>query len=71
MMSHDSASSLPAGVPPEAVPFLQEMGYLEADTVRVSDPAPIAPLFAVDGEPCSLADLWHEQPAVLIFGSYT
>jgi hypothetical protein len=66
-----STRNLPPGIPDEAVPFLDEIGYLEADTLRVWDPAPDVPLFTPAGEEVRLARLGNECPVVLVFGSYT
>lgn len=64
-------TSLPADIPSEAIPFLQEAGWLEADQLAVGSPAPDVPLFTLDGVPTRLGGAWVEKPAVLIFGSYT
>lgn len=62
---------LPSDIPAEAVPFLQEMGYLEADRLAPGDPAPDAPLHALSGETVTLARFFGERSVALIFGSYT
>lgn len=64
--------ALPSDIPSEAIPFLEEMGYLEPDRLRVGELSPRL----------TLSDLHREytveigapdatQPTVLIFGSYT
>jgi len=63
--------ALPPDIPPEAVPFLQGMGYLEADRIAAGDPAPDAPLHTFAGKPVMLASFFGERPVALIFGSYT
>jgi hypothetical protein len=62
---------LPADIPPEAVPFLREMGYLEPDRLSPGDAAPDAPVYTLEGEEVPLRRCWSDRPAVLIFGSYT
>jgi hypothetical protein len=64
-------SSLPGEIPPEAVPFLREAGYLEPDPLSPGDAAPDGALTTLDGAGAALAALWRRGPAVLIFGSYT
>lgn len=64
-------TSLPGDVPPEAVPFLQEMGYLLPDTLTEGHPAPDVPLHRPEGGLVRTPELWSQRPAVLIFGSYT
>jgi hypothetical protein len=63
--------ALPPGVPPEAVDFLNEMGYLEADRLQVGGLAPDVPLLPVGGELLRTPELWRERSVVFIFGSYT
>ena len=62
---------LPADIPPEALPFLAEMGYLLPDTLAAGFPAPDVPLQTPAGAPLRTPELWARLPAVLIFGSYT
>jgi hypothetical protein len=62
---------LPAGVPAEAVPFLQEVGYLEPDHLSIGEWAPDVPVFMPEGDAVPLSRCWAERPAVLIFASYT
>jgi hypothetical protein len=62
---------LPPDIPPEAVPFLTEMGYLEPDRLAAGDAAPDVELETLEGRAIRLSDYWQEQPVVLIFGSYT
>jgi len=64
-------ASVPADVPPDVVPFLEEAGYLEPDRLSVGDPAPDLPLFTPEGEEVRLSRCWRERAVVLIFGSYT
>lgn len=63
--------NLPADVPPEALPFLAQAGYLEPDRLAVGAPAPDPPLWTMTGTPFLLSRLRGVQPMVLIFGSYT
>lgn len=64
--------SLPSELPPEAVAFLQEIGYMDADRLRVGDRAPLLTLTALQsGEPVPLGAPEASLPTVLIFGSYT
>lgn len=70
-MKSKTPANLPPGVPPEAVPFLREVGYLEADSVAVGAPAPDVPFYTVDGEEFRLSRLRGVSPVVLIFGSHT
>jgi len=62
---------LPPDIPPEAVPFLQGMGYLEADRIAAGDAAPDAPLHTLAGQAVTLASFFGQRPVALIFGSYT
>ena len=64
--------SLPPDIPPDAVPFLQEMGYLDADRLHVGDLAPVLTLTSLAGnEPVTICVPGAALPTVLIFGSYT
>jgi hypothetical protein len=65
------STSLPADIPPEVVPFLQQAGYLDVDRLSVGDPAPDPPLWTTEGAPFRLSRFRGERPVVLIFGSYT
>lgn len=67
----DIPSPLPPGVPPEAVPFLQGVGYFTPDTLCPGGLAPDVPLFTPSGETVPMRRLRNERPAALIFGSYT
>ena len=62
---------LPPDLPPEALPFLEEMAYFAPDALEVGSPAPDVPLTDPEGREVRSAALWSELPAVLIFGSYT
>jgi hypothetical protein len=62
---------LPAGIPDEALPFLQEMRWLDPDPLQAGDPAPDLPLYTPERREVRLRELWSERPAALIFGSYT
>lgn len=64
-------AALPAGIPDEAVPFLQEVGYFQPDTLRPGDALPDLPLYTPDGDEIRLSAWTGRQPLVLIFGSYT
>ena len=66
-----SAGVLPGDIPAEAVPFLEEMGYLEPDRLSVGVPAPDVPLLTPHGEELRSSQLSGSRPVVLIFGSYT
>ncbi len=70
-MSGNSPTTLPPGIPPEAVPFLEEVGYLEPDPLQPGDPAPEVPLYTPEGERFDLARLAGVSPVVLVFGSHT
>jgi peroxiredoxin len=63
--------ALPPDIPPEAIEFLEEVGYLEQDTLKIGDSAPDVPLFTPGGEDIRLRDLPGRRPVVLIFGSHT
>ena len=63
--------NLPPDIPPDALPFLREMGYLDPDPLSEGDPAPDVPLYTPEGEEVRLSRWWAEHPVVLVFGSYT
>jgi len=66
------SASLPSDIPPEVVPFLQEMGYLDADRIQVGDRAPCLSLSTLDGTgTVTIGAPDAARPVVLIFGSYT
>ncbi len=66
------AVSLPADIPAEVRPYLQEMGYLDADRLQVGDHvAPLALTALRNGEQVTIGASDAAQPTVLIFGSYT
>jgi hypothetical protein len=72
MDSEKSAVALPADVPAEALPVLQEMGYLEPDRIGVGDrvrPLTLESLHGGDSVTVGAPDA--ARPTVLIFGSYT
>jgi hypothetical protein len=63
---------LPPDIPPEAVNFLQEIGYLQADRLRVGmTPPPLVLTSLEDGPPIKIGRPDTTLPTVLIFGSYT
>lgn len=65
-------SSLPEGVPAEAEAFLNEMGYFEADRLRVGEQAPALELLTLrEKTPVIIGARDAVRPVVLIFGSYT
>lgn len=70
-MDVTAPSNLPSGVPEEAVPFLQEVGYLEADALAVGDVAPDLPLYTLEGAEVRLGRFRGHSPVVLVFGSHT
>jgi hypothetical protein len=63
---------IPDDIPAEAVPFLQEMGYLEPDRLQVGDRVTPLALTALQSEEMVVVGA-PEAPrsTVLIFGSYT
>jgi len=68
----ENAGAIPSDIPAEALPVLQEMGYLEPDRLSVGDrvrPLTLAPLHG--GEPVTVGASDAGRPTVLIFGSYT
>ncbi|HZO89984.1 MAG TPA: hypothetical protein VFB38_16765 [Chthonomonadaceae bacterium] len=66
------SANLPPDIPPQAVPFLQEMGYFEPDCLQVGDRAPLLALTPLGGgRPVILGAPGAARPCVLIFGSYT
>lgn len=75
-LPEEATPDLPPGIPPEAAPFLREMGYLQPDRLKVGGVAPRLALNRLN--PNSAADSSVEigspnafLPTVLIFGSYT
>ena len=66
---------LPPDIPPEAVSFLQEIGYLQADRLRIGMTPPLLVLTALkegeEGSPVVIGAADAALPTVLIFGSYT
>lgn len=66
-----SEEKLPPGIPQEALPHLREVGYFEDSPTRVGDPVPALQFFTPGGQATSIAELWLEKPAVLVFGSFT
>jgi hypothetical protein len=65
------AVSLPPDIPPETAAFLQAMGYLDADRLRVGDPVPPLQLKRMERVGTVRLGVPTTQPTVLIFGSYT
>ena len=63
--------NLPPDIPPEAVSFLTEMGYLDEDRLRLGDMPPQITLQSLTGEAKVTLGLSSPQSMVLIFGSYT
>ncbi len=64
--------NLPSDIPQEAIPILNEMGYLEPDRLKVGDIAPRLTLTRLDsGEAQEIGASNVPLPTVLIFGSYT
>jgi hypothetical protein len=64
-------SALPANLPPEAVPFLREHGFMDPDRLAADAVAPDAPLYTLEGTESTLLAKGSGRPLVLIFGSYT
>jgi hypothetical protein len=63
---------LPSDIPTEAVPILEEMGYLEPDTLHVGDQAPCLTLTLLStSEEVVVGAPDASLPTVLVFGSYT
>ena len=63
--------NLPPNIPPEAVTFLTEMGYLDADRLHVGDAVPRITLNPLFGDGAVTIGTPTARPVVLIFGSYT
>jgi len=63
--------SLPPGVPPEAVPFLEQMNYFGDEVLAVGDKPPVLTLSNVAGTDRVSIGGEKRLPNVLIFGSYT
>ena len=66
-----SEENLPPGIPQEALPHLREIGYFQDSPRGAGDPVPALQLFTPAGQATSIAELWREKPAVLVFGSFT
>ena len=65
-------SNLPPDIPAEAVSFLQEMGYLDADRLAMGDSVPELILFTLDRKQMVVIGSREANlPTILIFGSYT
>jgi hypothetical protein len=62
--------SVPADIPPEAVGFLEQVGYFEEAPLRVGDAVPPLDVIPLDGGE-SVRIPVPGRPTVLIFGSYT
>ena len=64
--------NIPTDIPAEAIPILQEMGYMEADRLSVGALAPRLTLSELhDRFTIEIGSPHAAQPTVLIFGSYT
>ena len=64
--------NLPSDIPEEAIPVLEEMGYLEPDRLKVGDVAPRLILTHLSsGKQTAIGETDAVLPCVLIFGSYT
>ena len=62
---------IPTDIPAEALPFLREMAYFEADRLQVGDSVPPVTLQDCHGRSVTLGRRDAERPVVLVFGSYT
>jgi len=69
--SSGTAVNLPPDIPSEAIPFLDQAGYLEPDRLGIGDAAPDVALLRPGRGEVRLSSYWTESPLVLIFGSYT
>lgn len=64
--------ALPSDIPSEAIPILEEMGYLEEDRLKVGDSVPCLTLTnLLSGVPTRIGEPNALLPTVLVFGSYT
>ncbi len=64
--------TVPSDIPSEAIPILEEMGYLEEDRLKVGDSVPCLTLTNLSsGEPKRIGEPNAPLPTVLVFGSYT
>ena len=71
-MSDASEIVLPPGVPEEARPVLQEVGYFVPDTLHPGDKIAPITLTSLHGTAeVVLGEIGRQRPMVLIFGSYT
>ena len=61
----------PDGIPPEAVAFLQEVGYFDAERLTAGDHAPPLKLKELTSDDEVTIGGPTDRPTVLIFGSYT
>ena len=64
-------SQLPPDIPLDAIPFLQNVGYLDAYRLHLGDSVPQLTASGPEGEEIALCSLWQKRQAVIIFGSYT
>jgi hypothetical protein len=65
-------STLPPEIPPEAVSFLEKIGYFESDRLHTGDPVPPLSLQLLNGSGNIIIGAPETaRPVVLIFGSYT
>lgn len=67
----EGGTSVPPDVPPEAVAFLREVGYFDAERLREGDAVPPITLARLDGTGGVTLGAPTARPTVLIFGSYT
>jgi hypothetical protein len=64
------AAGLPPDIPAEALSYLQQIGYLDADRLKVGDPVKPMVLMPLDGdEPVFIPG--EVRPTALVFASYT
>ena len=64
--------NLPPDIPPEVISFLEEVGYLDEDRLKVGDTVPELMLNRLaDGAGVTIGGSSGQRPVVLIFGSYT
>ena len=66
----NNPNSIPP-TPPEAMHFLQKIGYLEPDRLKVGDKTPEIILQKLDQSGSVTLGISQSRPVALIFGSYT
>ena len=67
-----ASTQIPPDLPPEVRAFLQRVGYLEPDRLKVGDSVPAVALTDLGtGETVWLGGSHLIRPTALIFGSYT